>query len=292
MTMTNDDIDLDAGSGEEYLPEAPSVPRVDKEGALSSFHEASKPDEPQIRLPSPGECTLLVGLPDPENPDERFTNAIVRELRGSDEEAISKLKMNKGVALYSAQVEDMLLRRATESIGTVDPTPAQLGDLLIGDRGVLFSQILIATYGEQKEFEEIKCPQCEQLNDFEVDIPDMLVIRPMLTPDPWADVKLRDGRVIRVRYATGKDQLAVLQANGEATDAEMNTLMLGRCIVSDSIPDRTAFARELGVVDRKALVKALTGNAPDVSFREVSVPCPQCETEIPFTFGWADLLFA
>jgi hypothetical protein len=281
------EVDTDEVVGEaEALLTDPSDVAGRFQAAIS---EASKPDEPTIRKPGDGSCTLFVGLPDPET-GELYKTASVRELRGSDEEALSKLSAGNGQMLYFAQVEDLILRRAVDTIGPLKPTAQQLGDLLIGDRGALFAQILITTYGETKEYEHIQCATCEAYNDFEIDIRGLMKYTDMKTEQPYSDVTLKSGKVVRVRYVTGLDQIQVLSTNIKATDAEMNTKMLGRCIVDETLPDKTSFARELGGGDRRRLISALLGNAPSVDFEEVKVPCPQCATEIPFVFGWADLL--
>lgn len=280
--------DLPPDLGQYGIPsDATELPQ-DREAAVAAFHEASRPDDPEIRKPSSGEADLQVGL---EIDGELYTNALVRELKGTDEEVISKLNTDRGLALYYAQIEDIILKRAVVSIGPGKPTPEQLGDLLIGDRGVLFSAVLVATYGDTKEYKGLRCPHCEALNDIEIDIPGMIVMKPMGTEKPVTTVTLRDGKRITIRYPTGKDQMQVMLMKKGATEAEQNTFMLGRCIVNDNIPDRTKFARELGSADRRRLIEAMTSNAPSVSFKEVSVPCPSCNEAMPFAFGWADLLF-
>lgn len=267
--------------------DATSLP-PDRDAALAAFHEASRPDEPTIRKPGTGETDLLVGL---SIDGEVYTHAVVRELKGSDEEVMSKLSTDRGLSLYYAQIEDMVLKRAVISIGPGKPTAEQLADLLIGDRGKLFSAVLIATYGETKEYKGLRCPHCEALNDIEIDIPGLIETKAMKTAEPFIAVKLRDGKSITVRYPTGRDQMQVMLAKKDATAQEQNTLMLGRCIVNDTIADRTKFALELGALDRRTLIDAMTGNSPSVSFKEVSVPCPSCNEDMPFPFGWADLLF-
>lgn len=260
----------------------------DPAAAIAAFTNSAKPDEPSIRKPGSGETTLFVGL---EIDGELYKNAIVRELNGSDEEAISKLSTDKGVGLYYVQIEDMILKRAVQSIGAAKPTPDQLADLLVGDRGMLFQAVLIATYGETKEYNEVLCPHCEAVTDVEIDVPGLLDIRPMKTPEPFTQVQLRDGKLITIRYPTGRDQMQVILSKKDPTMQEQNTAMIARCIVNDNIPNRGDFALKMGAADRRKLVAAMKDNAPSVTFKEVSVPCPSCSEPIPFAFGWADLLF-
>lgn len=258
----------------------------------TAFAEATRPAEPEIREPEDGSVRLTWGFEEPDG--ERHTYALVRELTGADEEAISRIK--KGGDLYFAQVEDVILKRAVESIGDIpikgNPLAAQvLSSLLMGDRGMLLAAVLKATYGNTKEYEELPCPHCGEKSDIEVDIDAITKVSPMIGDRPEVVVPLRKGGELTLRFPTGEDQMAVLSAKEGATEEEQNTLMIARCITTPGIMNKTQYALQLGAFDRKKIVAAMVRNAPALSFEGVSVPCPHCSETIPFVFGWADLLF-
>lgn len=291
------DIDLDDGPIDPAMygvdvpdEEAPpsDAPNMSREEAVAQLMAAGQPSPPEVRKPGTGTTTLLVGL---EVDGEVYKDVVVRELRGIDQEAISKLSQDKGIELYFLQVEDLVLRRCVESIGPVKPTPDQLAGLLTGDRAQLFGGVLMTTFGDTKDYEGVRCPHCQAESDIQIDIPGMLDVRQMQTETPYSEVAMRDGSTIRVRYPTGKDQMQVMQEKRNATPEEQNTLMLRRCIVNDNIPDRAQYALSLGAQDRRKLVRAMLDKCPAINFKEVSVPCPTCQEDIPFAFGWADLLF-
>lgn len=275
---------------EEYASPTGTV-EGDMQVAASAFHEATKPDAPQIRKPSAGQVTLLYGL---RVGDEVYKEAEVRELNGGDEEALAKLDARKAGNLYFINVEDLVLRRAVTRIGPVNvqDKPEVLGELLIGDRGLLFTEVLIATFGETKEYEEVTCPSCEALNDIMINLRAMLEVKGRVAPgeEPTVDVTLSTGQLVNFRYPNGLDQMQVYQTKRDASEPELNTFMLARCLQTKVGKAPQDFIRNLSLPDRRNIVKTLSA-APSVAFKEVSVPCTSCNEMIPFAFGWADLLF-
>ena len=284
--MTNLGLLGDMTDIEDVTTDDPSERNVQAD--VNAFNRSLLPDTPVIRPPEDGHLTLQWGY---EHDGELHKAAVVRELNGSDEEAMSKLK-GTGVYYY-AHLEEMIVRRATESIGDFTPStqPGMTSSLLLGDRGLLFAHILLATYGPTKEYEEVKCPHCEALNDVEIDWFDLLDIRGMKGDSPTTIVKTKT-RNIELRFPTGQDQIAVVSDNRDATDAEMNTTMIARVLVNDDIADKKRFVLRLSIPDRRRIVKALETQAPTVGFKECEVPCPSCDQKITFAFSWADLLFS
>ena len=249
------------------------------------FADATRPEEPEIRKPGESLTDLFYGL---GRGEDRYRTAEVRELNGRDEEALSKLDVSRDD--YYPQLQDTILRRAVVRIGDIDvqANPKVVGDLLMGDRDILFMSVLIATYGEEKHYEDLVCPSCEGTNDVDVHIPSIInKVGSMLESDTF-EVKLRDGSTIELRYPTGTDQLQVLSEKKGATDQERNSFMLQRCIVSN-VGNPREFVLSAGMADRRAMVDAL-GQGPRVEFKEVKVPCSHCNEILPFMFSWADLL--
>jgi hypothetical protein len=276
--------DTDSGTTTE-------VERIEATDVGAAIADATKPDEPEIDLPRDGTVHLMYGV---EIDGDRYRTATVRELNGGDEEAIARL--DQSAWNHFVLQTDLVLRRATESIGPVEvaDNPGILQNLIIGDRDILFKEILMATSGPQQEFKNVVCPACQFEHDLEVDFSDLLVT-PKLPKgiDPKRVVaKLRDGTEVVFRWPTGADQMAVSQGDEELTMPLANTKMIARCLVTVNgkiEPDPEHWARNLGVKDRQ-IVLAEMGKMPVVSFKESEVPCEGCGKPLPVTFGWASLL--
>jgi hypothetical protein len=258
------------------------------EDAVKSFIEATEPDEPEIDEPRPGSIELQHGL---VVDGEQHKLAEVRELNGADEEVLSKFDPNE--ANYGVTFMDAVLRRAVVSLGGTKPTQAHLASLLMGDRELLFKEVMFATYGDTKEYEDVICKQCGEGNDLKVDFNEVVEFTELDEDPESVQETLRDGRVVTMHYPTGADQLAVFQGKKEVTEAEGNTGLLVRCIKyvdGKPLADPPKFARTLGIKDRRTLIQRLS-MGPSVRFKEVEVPCVHCGTEMKFRLSWADLLF-
>jgi DNA-directed RNA polymerase subunit RPC12/RpoP len=174
----------------------------------------------------------------------------------------------------------------------VTPSPADLGRLLMGDRDVIFLEIILATTGEEKEYEDVKCPDCGDVFNASVSIRGVVDIHRLEEDnEPAIDVALRDDSVVHLRYPTGDDQMSLFQGKEVAKkNTASATRVLGaasrRSTASDPQPGRVR--PQLGMLDRRTLVEAL-GEGPRAEFKEVEVPCPECGSELPFKLSWADL---
>lgn len=289
--MSQDIIDPEL-NGEAEEADPAEFSDSDRAAFAQAFTEAGRPDMPLIELPNPGVATLSYGV---EIDGERRKVVTVRELNGSDEEALARLDPAKGDQYY-VLLMDLIIKRATETLGGVVPSPADLGRLLMGDRDIIFLEIVLATSGESKEYEDVTCPECGDVFNADVEIRGVVDIHRLEEEDnPFTDVVLRDGTSIHLRYPTGEDQMSLFQGkdSGKKNASERNTLLLGRCIDTvdgKEIRNAVDYARSLGMADRRTLIDAL-GKGPRVEFKEVEVPCPECGIELPFKLSWADLLF-
>ena len=257
---------------------------------LQQFASAGQPDMPTIGMPAPGQVQLSYGV---EIDGERRTLVQVRELNGADEEAMSKLDPRRDN--YIPLLQDKLLQRAVVDIGGRHPTPDHLSQLLMGERDLILFEILLATFGETKEFTEVPCPNCQAKADLEVQLRGMVEWRPLEGVEPTATVFLKDGSACVVGYPTGEDLLSVYQKDRDTTSVERNTQMLGRCILSVNgappLPNGHTFALNMAIPDRRKIVRAMDAGAPELSFKEVEVPCETCGQNRPVRLAWADLLF-
>ena len=55
--------------------------------------------------------------------------------------------------------------------------------------------------------------------------------------------------------------------------------------------EREAWAKKLGVADRKNIIKALTSAQPGPRMGEVETQCAHCEKELTVVLDWVSLLF-
>lgn len=246
---------------------------------------------PQVSVPGKTSTTLLRGIQDPDS-KEWFTNAIVREMTGADEEEMSSFDTRNNVS-YSEYMSH-LLKRAVVSIGNtnVKEQPLAIDDLIIGDRDILFMAVIRATYGRYREF-EVNCRECSKSNNVTVDLDTDFPVEDT-EHDLHKDMKvtLKNGSVIYLRYPRGSDSQYV--AKKAKTTAEQNTIMLARCVVLDEVKqpfELEAWARELSLADRNKIVKTLLSAQPGPRMEEVKTQCAHCNANIVLALDWVALLF-
>ena len=261
--------------------------------AAQQFYAQSKPDVPVIDDPPEGAAHLLWGV---EHDGKRYRSAYVSELTGADEEAIARLP--RSATNYNVVVVDIHLRRAVKQIGPVsadsDDFEKLLGELLVSDRDILFKEILLATYGKVRDYENVPCPTCGFEMDLHIDIEGLIeVTNDRVFDSDRFTVELRNGSPVVMRYTRGKDQLAVFHDGGRVLSTpEANSGFIAACVITVDgkiVPDPEQWARNLGAADRRKIVTALL-DVPAIGFKEVEVPCGKCGENLPTVFGWADLL--
>jgi hypothetical protein len=216
--------------------------------------------------------------------------AMVRELTGVDEEAISRVK-------DITDIYDTVLSLGTVRIGELElgtlplgERQGHLGQLLLGERDQLFIGIVKATYGDRKTM-LYRCPNCNEQQQLTV------VLSEDFPMDVVADVERTEfdyttskGERVMYRPAIGADQMEALKRKN-ATAAEQNTIILSRCIKEvdgQLVLDPTAYARNLPLRDRNALLTELVSRQPNVNMTMV-VDCVACREEQTIPLGWADL---
>lgn len=105
--------------------------------------------------------------------------AEVRELNGADEEAMARL--NDQSPSYFTDLVDIVIRRATTLVGDHSVSPANgaklLGELLVADRDLLFKEIILATFGNERSYEGTECPHCGGENDVFIDVPGLIEVK-------------------------------------------------------------------------------------------------------------------
>ncbi|MFE9412340.1 hypothetical protein ACFYN0_26630 [Streptomyces sp. NPDC006704] len=238
---------------------------------------------PTPPLPSGSQVPIPVGI---EVGGTLACDAEIRELTGADEEQLSKVNRN------SVRFFDKLLQLGVVSLGSESVTPALLKSLYVADRDALMLAIRIATFGAELELVGVRCPGCEELVDFTVDL-STVELRGL--PVGETQVELRDGRWAHLRFPTGEDQEHILAAV-DATSAETNTALLERCITyiespaaGIRVPGSADVARRLGIADRRTILMYLADNAPGPQLMSLSTEHEACGEEVPLPLTVADI---
>jgi hypothetical protein len=223
--------------------------------------------------------------------------AHVRELTGADEEGISRmLGERNAIGFVNAMVV-----YGVESIGTHDLINMGVAErsgiidmLLVGEKELLFLNVLRVTYGDQRTV-GIRCPMddCGAMNDVSFSLSKDIPIRQLedATRDTY-EFDLRNGGHLEYRLVTGADQAEAAKKPNNTTP-ESNTIIFSRVIITVNgkpLVDPLHFARNLGALDRRNLLKELTSKQPGPYFEEVKLPCATCGAQSTFLPQWADLL--
>lgn len=243
-------------------------------------------DDLLIAVPLSDKVELPGGIYRPMSGDF-VTELHVRELTGVDEERIARIDMKSTEMLMTT-----LVRLAVSDITIDDLT---LDQMLIGDRDMILLGLRRVTYGNLIKQDEVSCPRCEEVIDIEIDLDKDVEIKKLASPELRTfEVELRGGHKARVRLATHGDMLSTKEK--KHTIAEMNTLLLSRCVISidntalnDMAEDPLDTVRSLGSADRTLLIKTMSENQPGPLFGEVKVSCPECDFEAPFPIDLAEL---
>lgn len=273
------DIDPIAASeaAQKILAEA-NEPEDDKAKGIIDVPFIAPPPDTTVKLPGGG---LL-------DADGTINDEVeVKELNGADEEALSKAEVTKNLGRYI----QALVKRGTVRIGRFEKLNDDLlGELLIGDREMLILSIRRATYGDELEMAAV-CPVCASAVDVTFDLATEIPITVLEDPRQRSvDMVLRDGRKAVVRIPTAGDQNAIYALTGK-TMSEMNTLLIGRCLVTiDGMPaSGQQAALSLGIHDRREIVKVMNDIQPGPKYSDVEIECPGCGGEFPLQVRLLDL---
>jgi hypothetical protein len=245
----------------------------------SALAETPVQEEVKITPPSDTVVTLPGGFLTATG--EIITEAEVRELNGSDEEAIARAT-NVGRAILT------ILNRGTVRIGNERADEKLLDQLLSGDRDMLVLAIIKATFGKTADIGGY-CEGCGDVKTVQIDLDTDIKVKALM--DPMNDrVFTVDGRsrTYTVQLPTGVTQKEMLQ-NPDKTSAELTTLMLENTVlkIDDSPVLSKLQVQNLGLVDRRTISDAINKRLCGPQFDAVKVSCPDCESEVsvPVNFG-------
>lgn len=210
----------------------------------------------------------------------------VRDMNGTDEEAISKgdTKTNGG------KIIRVLISRCCTRIGTLNKSDMKeskwveiIQNLSIADQDLIMLKIREATVGEEIEG-NYTCPvsDCKASIDTVIDLDELEII-------PFNGVELiefelpkgitsKDGTILKngtMRRPKGLDR-EILDKVARTNIGTANTLMLTRCIVDlEGTKVTDDQVRNLSIKDRRYLMKLLEENKFGVNL-DVELTCPQC----------------
>jgi hypothetical protein len=238
--------------------------------------EVAKAD---ILSPSDNLVTLPAGLV--TDSGEVIQAAEVRELNGRDEEFIAK-------ASSIVRAFSTILNRAVVNIGGKPVSEEQLDGMLIGDRDALLLGIFKATFGKTAEL-SVYCTGCQDVKAVEVDVDRDIQTKILVNP--------LDDRIFTVKgktkeYLVGLPDGATQREMALATDknnAELTTMMLERCIREiDGEPVISKLqVQAMSVLDRRTVGEEIAQRSPGPQFEDVTIICPDCESEVvvPISLG-------
>lgn len=246
---------------------------ISPEEAMAHLSTVSSEPETNVLPPNDNLVTLPGGYLTQDG--QVLTTAEVRELNGADEEAIYRAT-NLGKAL------GVILKRGLVSVGNFPATPEVLNNLLAGDREAILVGIRSVTFGDEVELKAV-CGSCGSANEFKMSLADdvktVSLDEPMVRS--W-EVELKKGGTAVVKYPTGKLQSELFEISSEKTLAELNTILIGGCLVSiNGMPTTgTAAAQRLGVMDRETLLESILTKNPGPRLGEVSNVCKSCGEKV------------
>ena len=208
--------------------------------------------------------------------------AEVRELNGSDEEAISK-------AGSKAKALGVLLQRGLVKVGTEDATKEMLDSLLSGDRDAILLGIRKVTFGDELKA-MVHCYSCNEDQETVVTLSEDVPVRSLddLKGRSWV-VETKKGPVA-VGLPNGLVQKKLMD-NADKTAAEINTLLLSGCVMSvNGSPSMGAHTvLSLGMTDRANIVDEIIENNPGPRLGEVKKACKACGEDMNLPLSLLDL---
>jgi hypothetical protein len=238
-----------------------------------------KPQQKEVKITSPS--NNLVTLPGGyiTATGEVIDEAEVRELTGSDEEAIAKAP-NVGRALLT------ILQKGTVKIGEEKADERILDNILSADRDVLLLAIFKATFGNKAI---VPVYIDGEMKEVEVDLDNDITIKTLndKIEDRVFTIKGRKN-TYTAQLPTGKTHREMVK-NSEKSSAELTTIMLESCLLEingTSVLSKSQ-VQNLGIQDRKVIVDEINKRLPGPQFDNVFVTDPDTgkEVRVPVNFG-------
>lgn len=242
--------------------------------------EPVKDYEVKLAVPLETVITLPGGLID-EVTGEVITEAEVRELNGTDEEAIARVN-TVGKAILT------ILQRGTVRIGRQKADEQLLDKLLAGDREMLIFSILKATFGNTSVIDSF-CRGCSEVKEVSVDL--NIDVKMKVLADRVNDRVFTvqgKSKVYTCQLPTGRTQKELILAT-DKNRAEMTTTLLEGCVIK--VDDSPVFGKfqvqTLPLADRRTIADEINSRLIGPQFKDITAVCPDCdgEVQVPINFG-------
>lgn len=267
-----------------FAPE-PIDPLVEPEVASERVKALMAPAIPLMKEPPGNVVELPGGYIDAEG--SLHTEARIREINGSDEEAMARELRNPTINV--PKVVDLLLRRTVQAVGTIEPATPVLGKMLTGDRAALMLAVRILTFGSDWEVPDFPCRLCGELFGTIVELDSIPIDKLDNSAVQEIDVELRHDHTATLSLMTGDLQLEMV-GDGNRTGPEEATIAIDRCLRKlDGLPVAGPVAQKMSMADRRTVVKALADAQPGPRMEEVVVTCTECGREANYTVSLVDL---
>lgn len=259
---------------------------TEPEIATEKAKALTTPEIPLMATPPGNSAVLPGGFIDAEG--NLHTDARIREINGSDEEAMARELRNPSVNI--PKVVDLLLKRTVVAVGTIEPVPpALLGTMLTGDRASLMLDVRVLTFGSDWEVPDFPCRLCGETFGTIVEL-DSIPIKKLDNPMVQEiEIELRHGHTATLGLLTGDAQLEMV-GDGNRTGPEEATIAIDRCLRKlDGMPVAGPAAQKMSMADRRTVVNALAEAQPGPRMEEVMVTCTECGREANYTVSLIDL---
>jgi len=246
-----------------------SDPKVVNAAISEAFKE--EPVKIETVAPANNEVSLPGGYITPGGVLVKY--AEVKELNGSDEEAISRAgSLSKSLTT--------ILQRGTLTIGGEPVEKNTLDDMLSADRDALLLAIRKVTFGNNVEYRTVCSCGVEQYVDIDLttDVPLNELSNPI--EDRQWSVETKAGTVI-LTLPTGITQKRLIEATDKTT-AELGTILLTGCVASinGTVSIGSASVLKLGMADREKLIEEIVSHNPGPRLGEVTKTCEACGESI------------
>jgi hypothetical protein len=261
------------------------VSNIITDAKLVSQYAKKAMEEPEVvittRAPSDSEVVLPGGFINQNN--EVVTTAEVRELNGSDEEAIAK-SGSTGKAL------NVLLQKGLVKLGANPVTSSDLDTLLAGDRDAILIGIRKVTFGDDVDV-PVECQHCKNEHTAVISLTADVPVRSLTNSveDRVWSIETKKGTAV-VALPNGIVQKRLMD-NYDKTSAEINTLLISGCVVSlngsPSVGATTALS--LSVTDRSKIIESILTRTPGPRLGEVKKACKACGESMDIPLSLTDL---